>query len=167
MAEETVKRIEIDGVVHDIEDATARLRITQVQNSLSDWQLDTSDWEITYSSTGTPTIEEAWIRPATGEAVILVNYNGAKAASNESISIVVRYKGLNAKFSDVRGIYNKIAINAISFTADTSSGLYPNVMYNAGVQVRTNSTPLDFYLRMRNAMASQQTFQKAQIHVTV
>ena len=167
MAEETVKSIEIDGVIHDVEDSTARLRVAQLQSNLNDWQEVTSDWEITYSSAGSPTIKEAWIRPITGEAKILVNFNGARVASNESLAIVVRYKGINAKFSDVRGTYNRIAISAISFTADTSSGKYPNLMYNAGVQVHTDSTPLDFYLRMRNAMSSQQTFQKAQIHVTL
>lgn len=159
MAEEEINQVDINGVVYGLEDETARLSNT--------WQEVTNDWEITYSSAGTPTIESAWIRQSTGEAVILVNYNAAKVTSGDSLSIVVHYNGQNETFKDVRGKYNRIAINAISITIDTSSGTYPPTLINTGVQVRNNETSLDFYVRMRNPTSSTQTSQKAQIHITL
>lgn len=159
MAEEEINQVDINGAVYGLEDKTARLSNT--------WQEVTNDWGINYSSAGSPTIESAWIRQSTGEAVILVNYNGARVAAGESLSIVVHYNGQNETFKDVRGKYNRIAISAVSLTVDTSSGTYPSVLINTGVQVRNNETSLDFYVRMRNPTSSAGTAQKAQIHITL
>lgn len=129
---------------------------------VSGWVDITSDWSVTYSSTGTPTLEKVLWRPSTKELKVIVNATGISVGSNGTFSIVATYNGTNPDIVAMKGAPFE---HAASIQPTNPRETYTLAFVPANIQFGT--TVPEFYATVRNVLSSSQGLQHIVYHITL
>lgn len=129
---------------------------------VSGWVDITSDWSITYSSSGTPTLEKVLWRPSTKELKVIVNATGINAGSNGTFSIVATYGGTDP---DIVAMKNAPYEHAASIQPTNPRETYTLAFVPGPISYGT--TVPEFYATVRNVLSSNQGLQHIVYHITL
>ena len=132
---------------------------------VSGWFDITSDWSISYSSGGTPTLEKVLWRPSTQELKVIVDATGISVGANSPWSIVATYNGTNPTIVNMK---NNVYEHAASITPTNPFDTYQLAFVPGSIQFNT-AVP-EFYATIRNILpssSSARTLEHVVYHITL
>lgn len=129
---------------------------------ISSWVDITSNWSLSYSSAGTPTLEKVLWRPSTKELKVILNATGISVAANSTFSIVATYGGTDP---DIVAMKDAPFEHAASIMPTNPRETYTLAFVPGPISFGTTSP--EFYATVRNVLSSNQTLQHIVYHITL